>query len=54
MCGGCHNSMHAIRPSREMADNDNVMALQGYAGSLFACNLRHSLTPPAEPEFGSQ
>ncbi len=54
MCGGCHNSMHAIWPSREKADNDNVMALQGRAGSLFDCNLCHILSPPGDPEFGHQ
>jgi len=53
MCGGCHNSMHAIWPSREKADNDNVMALQGHAGSLFDCNLCHSLSE-FDPEFGHQ
>lgn len=54
MCGGCHNSMHAIWPSREMPDNDNVMALQGHVGSLDDCSLCHTLTPPGDPEFGSQ
>jgi hypothetical protein len=54
MCGGCHNSMHAIWPSREMSDNDNSVALQGHAGSLFACTLCHTLSPPGDPGFGHQ
>jgi hypothetical protein len=52
MCGGCHNSMHAIWPSREMADNDNVIALQGHAASLFDCDLCHTLSRQRDPEFG--
>jgi hypothetical protein len=54
MCGGCHNSMHAIWPSREKSDNDNVMALQGHAGSLNDCALCHTLSNPTDPEFGHQ
>jgi len=44
-CEGCHNSTHAILKSREEKDNRQVVALQGYAGTLTECTVCH-LTKP--------
>jgi hypothetical protein len=46
-CEACHNSTHAILPSREENDNLQSIALQGVAGSLGRCTICH-LTQPAE------
>lgn len=45
-CEACHNSTHAILPSREANDNLQSIALQGYAGTIGKCTLCH-LTQPA-------
>jgi hypothetical protein len=47
-CESCHNSTHAILPSREANDNLQSIALQGYAGAIGECTVCH-LTNPAEP-----
>jgi hypothetical protein len=44
-CEACHNSTHAILPSRENNDNLQTIALQGYAGTIEVCTVCH-LTQP--------
>jgi hypothetical protein len=44
-CEACHNSTHAILPSREVNDNLQSIELQGVAGSLGKCTICH-LTEP--------
>lgn len=44
-CEACHNSTHAILPSRENNDNLQSIALQGYAGTIETCTVCH-LTDP--------
>lgn len=46
-CESCHNSTHAILPSRENADNLQSIALQGYAGTIQECTVCH-LTDPGQ------
>ena len=46
-CESCHNSTHAILPSREARDNIQTIALQGYAGTITECSVCHGLTVPA-------
>ena len=44
-CEACHNSTHAILPSRDHDDNLQAIALQGYAGPIEDCTICH-LTDP--------
>ena len=44
-CAGCHDSPHAVAPSREAADSIKFMLLQGQAGTLRKCTVCH-LTQP--------
>jgi hypothetical protein len=43
-CEGCHGSTHAIWPNADAAANDNLAAvkLQGFAGTLMACETCHA------------
>jgi hypothetical protein len=52
MCEGCHNSTHADWPSSVAADNANVVALQGFAGSLSKCSVCHGVTPAGPGPHG--
>jgi hypothetical protein len=45
MCSACHDSPHAIYPSREPRDNANMIALQGHAGTLSDCRVCHGVVP---------
>ncbi len=45
MCSGCHNSPHAIFPSREERDNQVMVDLQGHTGTLNDCTVCHGYTP---------
>jgi hypothetical protein len=45
-CESCHNSTHAILPSREVRDNLQTIALQGYAGTITECTVCHGLSVP--------
>lgn len=45
-CAGCHDSPHAIAPSREANDSIKFILLQGQVGSLKKCTACH-LTQPA-------
>lgn len=47
-CESCHNSTHAILPSREGNDNLQSIALQGYPGTIDKCTVCH-LTQPSGP-----
>ncbi len=46
-CAGCHDSPHAIGPSREANDAIKFINLQGHDGTLRECQVCH-LTPPAD------
>lgn len=52
MCTGCHNSPHAIFPSREARDNDVVVDLQGHAGTLSDCTVCHGTSPTGPGPHG--
>lgn len=52
MCSGCHNSPHAIFPSREAADNQVMVDLQGHAGTLSDCTVCHGVNPAGEGPHG--
>lgn len=47
-CESCHNSTHAILPSRDADDNLQSIDLQGYAGTIQECTVCH-LTQPTSP-----
>jgi hypothetical protein len=44
-CAGCHDSPHAIAPSREEKDGLKFVALQGNPGTLRDCTVCHATTP---------
>lgn len=44
-CESCHNSTHAILTSREVRDNLQSIALQGYADTIQECVVCHTSTP---------
>jgi hypothetical protein len=44
-CEACHNSTHAILPSREENDNLQSMDLQGHEGQISECTVCHETTP---------
>lgn len=44
-CESCHNSTHAISPSRESDDNLQAIDLQGYAGTIEECTICHLTSP---------
>jgi len=48
-CSTCHGSTHAILPSMEPLDNIQVIALQGYAGTLQECTVCHGDSIPDGP-----
>lgn len=52
MCTGCHNSPHAIFPSREARDNQVMVDLQGHAGTLSECFVCHGYTPDGPGPHG--
>jgi hypothetical protein len=47
-CEGCHDSTHAIAPSREPKDAIKFMALQGHNGPLDKCTTCH-VSWPTQP-----
>lgn len=47
-CAACHDSPHAIAPSREANDALKFIALQGRNGPLVTCTVCH-LTVPDGP-----
>jgi hypothetical protein len=48
-CAGCHDSPHAIAPSRESNDWIKFIALQGNRGTLDTCSVCHATVPLGEP-----
>jgi hypothetical protein len=46
-CAGCHDSPHAVTPSREPNDGIKFMQLQGHTGALRECTVCH-LTKPTD------
>jgi hypothetical protein len=44
-CAGCHDSPHAIAPSREQNDRIKFLAWQGHPGTLDTCTVCHSVMP---------
>lgn len=51
-CAGCHDSPHAIAPSREANDAIKFMAWQGHAGPVDSCTVCHATQPTAEGPHG--
>jgi hypothetical protein len=49
-CEGCHDSTHAIAPSKVAADGIKFVALQGNPGELRTCTVCHG-TQPDDPFF---
>jgi hypothetical protein len=44
-CAGCHDSPHAIAPSREPSDAIKFVTLQGHPGTLRDCTVCHRTQP---------
>jgi hypothetical protein len=44
-CAGCHDSPHAIAPSREANDGIKFLQLQGHTGTLSDCTVCHATKP---------
>ncbi len=44
-CEACHDSTHAIAPSREYNDTIKFIQLQGYVGTLSDCTVCHATEP---------
>lgn len=42
-CSACHGSPHAIYPTVQPRDNDQIIALQGFAGKIKNCNVCHGV-----------
>ena len=51
-CGACHDSTHAIAPSREPNDAIKFIELQGRSGTLYQCTVCHSRQPLAAGPHG--
>jgi hypothetical protein len=52
MCSNCHNSPHAVFPSREAVDNRVMMDLQGHEGVLRDCTVCHGVNPSGPGPHG--
>jgi hypothetical protein len=44
-CSACHGSPHAVYTSENPRDNQQIIALQGYAGILKECSVCHGVNP---------
>jgi hypothetical protein len=51
-CEGCHDSTHAIAPSREPNDAIKFVELQGYNAPLNTCTVCHSVQPTGPGPHG--
>jgi hypothetical protein len=51
-CEGCHDSTHAIAPSRQPNDGIKFIALQGDPGTLHQCTVCHTSQPTAAGPHG--
>jgi hypothetical protein len=52
-CEACHDSTHAIAPSREPNDALKFIDLQGHAGTLDECTVCHATKPVGEFKHAS-
>ncbi len=52
-CAGCHDSPHAIAPSRQPNDGLKFVALQGNPGTLSDCTVCHSSLPSGAGPHGT-
>jgi len=44
-CSACHGSPHAIYPSTNPRDNEQIVSLQGFTGKLKDCKVCHGIVP---------
>ncbi len=51
-CEACHDSPHAIAPSREPRDGIKFVGLQGHAGTLETCTVCHATQPTGSGPHG--
>ncbi len=51
-CAACHDSPHAIAPSREANDAIKFIELQGHAGPIDTCTVCHATTPSSGGPHG--
>jgi len=51
-CEACHDSTHAIAPSRQPNDAIKFVQLQGHAGTLTECSVCHASLPTASGPHG--
>jgi hypothetical protein len=51
-CEGCHDSTHAIAPSREPNDAIKFVSLQGKTGTLRDCRVCHTVRPSGAGPHG--
>jgi hypothetical protein len=51
-CEACHDSTHAIAPSREPNDGIKFIALQGHTGTLDTCTVCHATWPTGPGPHG--
>jgi hypothetical protein len=52
-CEACHDSTHAIAPSREPNDAIKFIAWQGHTGTLDTCSVCHASQPTEPGPHGS-
>jgi len=52
-CAACHDSPHAVAPSREANDQIKFIALQGNAGTLRSCTVCHASEPEGPGPHGT-
>jgi hypothetical protein len=52
LCSTCHGSPHAIYPTSQPRDNQQIIALQGYAGTLNKCEVCHGYIPSGPGPHG--
>jgi hypothetical protein len=51
-CSACHGSPHAIYPTEQARDNEQIVALQGYPGKLSECWVCHGVDLTATGPHG--
>jgi hypothetical protein len=52
-CAGCHDSPHAIAPSREANDDIKFVLLQGHSGPVTTCTVCHAEPPVGRGPHGA-
>ena len=53
-CESCHDSTHAVAPSRQRNDGIKFLAWQGHSGPLDTCTVCHATLPAAAGPHGMQ